>query len=139
MLNTIPKKDIVLMLEAGYIYLAMGKFSESRAVFEGVSELVPHSDIPRVAVANALFAQKKYAPAIQELKEAIELNAASAFAYSHLGEALLFSGKKEEAIVALNKAISLDAKGHSGLFAKNLLDLMKKGFDPVELRKQKVH
>ena len=78
------------MLEAGYIYLSMGRFKEAREVFEGVSVLVPKHEVPRVALANVLFAQKKFLNAIRVLKEAIRLNPKSSFAFSHLGEALLF-------------------------------------------------
>ena len=130
----IPRDDLVLMLEAGYVYLAMGKFSESRQVFEGIISLAPKHEVPRVALANVLFAQKKYLPAIRTLKEALELNPKSAFAHAHLGEAFLFNGKKEEALVELTEASKLEPQGKAGDFARSLADLIKKGYDPMQLR-----
>lgn len=131
----IPRDDLVLMLEAGYVYLAMGKFNEARQVFEGIIGLAPKHEVPRVALANVLFAQKKYLPAIRILKEATELNPKSAFAYAHLGEALLFNGKKDEALKFLSISSSLEPTGKAGDFARSLAELVKKGYDPVQLKK----
>ncbi|MBX7149079.1 tetratricopeptide repeat protein [bacterium] len=132
----VPRDDLVLMMEAGYIYLAMGKLSEARQVFEGISVLAPQNEIPLVAISNVYFAQKKYLQAIRTLKEAVELNPKSAFAKSHLGEAYLFYGKKDEAIETLNEASKLDPSGKPGDFARSLLELIKTGYDPVALTKQ---
>ena len=130
----IPRDDLVLMLEAGYIYLAMGKFLEARHVFEGLIALVPKNEVPRVALANVLFAQKKFLPAIRTLKEAIKLNEESAFAHAHLGEALLFYGKKEQALEALAQASRLEVQGKCGDFARSLIELVKRGYSPSHYR-----
>lgn len=132
----VPRDDLVLMLEAGYIYLAMGRFREAREVFEGISVLAPKHEVPRVALANVLFAQKKFLNAIRVLKEAIRLNPKSAFAFSHLGEALLFNGKKDEALKALGRAQELEPRGKAAGFARSLSDLVKQGFEPAKLREQ---
>lgn len=128
----VPRDDLVLMLEAGYVYLAMRQFSQAREVFEGVIALAPTHDLPRVALANALFAQKKFAVAIRVLKEAVELNPRSSFAYAHLGEALLFAGKKSDALTTLKKSIEVDAAGQSAEFARSLIELIEQGYDPVK-------
>lgn len=130
----VPRDDLVLMLEAGYIYLAMGKFSEARQIFEGLTALAPKHEVPHVAVANVLFAQKKYLPAIRTLKDAIKLNAKSAFAHAHLGEAYLFYGKKEEALQELGVASKLEPKGKAGDFARSLADLIGQGYEPAKYR-----
>ena len=93
----VPREDVIVMLEAGYIYLAMKRFKEARTVFEGICELAPKHDVPQVGVANVLFAQGKYLEAMRILKKAIKNNPNSAFAYAHLGEAQLFHGKKDAA------------------------------------------
>ncbi len=90
----VPRDDLALMLETGYIYLAMAKFSEARQVFEGLSILAPKHEVPHVAFANVLFAQRKFLPAIRTLKEAIKLNDKSAFAHAHLGEARSTQGPR---------------------------------------------
>lgn len=132
----VPRDDLVMMLEAGYIYLAMGKFSEAKQIFEGIIVLAPNHEVPQVALANVLFAQKKYLLAIRTLKDAIELNPKSAFAYAHLGEAFLFYGKKEKGVQALNKASGLEPKGKAGDFARSLAELVSLGYDPCQLREE---
>lgn len=132
----VARDDLVLMLEAGYIYLAMGKFSEARQVFEGLVALAPKHEVPQVGLANVFFAQKKYLPAIRTLKEAIRLNPKSAFAFAHLGEAFLFYGKKEEAVKALGYASKLEPRGKAGDFARSLAGLVGEGYDPVKLRRE---
>jgi len=132
----VPRDDKVLLLETGYIYLAMGKFSEAKQVFEGVSVLMPESEIPLAGLANVYFAQKKFLQAIRTLKEALKLNEQSAFVKAHLGEAYLFYGKKDDAVEELKAALSLDKDGHAGAFAKALLQLIDEGYDPVKFSKE---
>lgn len=132
----VPRDDIVMMLEAGYIYLAMGKFSEAKQVFEGVISLNPEREIPRVALGNVFFAQKKYLAAIRILKEAIELNVNSAFAHAHLGESLLFYGKKDKALEELEQASQLETHGKAGDFARSLMQLINMGYDPVRFKEE---
>lgn len=135
MLIDIPKKDLGLMLETGYIYLAMGKFKEAKQMFEGLISLEVGHEVPRVGLANVFFAQEKFLPAIRQLKEAIKINEESAFAYAHLGEAYLFYGKKDLALEMLDKAIEIEATGPVFDFVSSIKKLMDKGFDPVELKK----
>lgn len=130
----VPRDDMVMMLEAGYLYLAMKRFKEARQVFEAVEVLAPKNDVPQVAVANVLFAQSKYLESIRILKNAIKEHPQSAHAYSYLGESLLFHGKRDEALAALKKASEVDPSGHSGDFARALINLINQGYDPVKLR-----
>lgn len=130
----VPRDDLVLMLETGYIYLAMGKFVQAREVFEGIAALAPKHEVPVVAQGLVLFAQKKFLPAIRLHKEAVALNPKSAFAHAHLGEAYLFSGKREEARKSLDKASELEPNGKAGEFARGLKQLMEKGYDPTQLK-----
>jgi tetratricopeptide (TPR) repeat protein len=130
----IPRDDVVVMLEAGYIYLAMKKFKEAKELFEGVCTLTPKHDVPQVALSCVYFTQTKFMEAIRILKQAIKDNPKSAFAYSHLGESQIFYGKREEAYESLRKAVALDPKGKSGEFAKSLIQLLDTGYDPKEYR-----
>ena len=132
----VPRDDLVLMMEAGYIYLAGGKLNEAKQVFEGVSVLKPKHEIPMVAIANVLFAQKKFPQAIKLLKEALKINPKSVFALSHLGESLLFSNKKEEALKILNQAVALDGQSSAGQFARSLIKLIEQGYDPEKFRQE---
>ncbi len=132
----VQRDDLVIMMEAGYVYLAMRKFQEAKEIFEGVSILAKKHDIPQVGLANTYFAQSKFLESVRILKNAVKETPASAFAWAHLGESLLFHGKYDDARQALQKASELDAKGSSGEFAKSLLQLMDQGYDPVQLRKE---
>lgn len=131
----VPRDDLVTMLEAGYIYLAMKKFKEAKEVFEGVGLMAPKHDIPQVALSCVYFTQCKFLEAIRVLKQAIKDNPNSAFAYSHLGESQMFYGKRDEAYESLRKASGLEPTGKSGDFARSLIQLMDSGYDPKVLRK----
>lgn len=130
----VPRDDLVTMLEAGYIYLAMRKFKLAREVFEGVIVLAPKHDMPQVALANVYFAQSKFMESIRTLKQALKDNPTSAFALSHLGESQMFYGKRDEAYEALRQASEIEPQGKSGEFARALIKLMDEGYDPKVLR-----
>lgn len=130
----VPRDDLVIMLEAGYIYLAMRKFKEAREVFEGVATLAPKHDIPQVAMANVYFGQAKFLESIRTLKQALKDNPDSAFVLSHLGESQLFYGKRDEALESLRKAGEIEPDGKSGDFARSLIKLIDEGYDPKALR-----
>jgi tetratricopeptide (TPR) repeat protein len=124
------RENLVILMEAGYLLLRMGRYEESREVFEGVSVLADDTEIPYVAMGSVSFAQMKYDQAIQHYKKAIGLKPESAFARAYLGESLFFKGKKEEALAELQKASSLDPEGKSGDFARALLDAIQAGYVP---------
>jgi protein O-GlcNAc transferase len=126
----LPREDLIVLMEGGYIYLRMGKFEEAREVFEGVSILAPDTEVPLVALGSVSFSQMKYDQAITIYKRAITLKPESAFARAYMGEALFFKGKKDEAMVELQKASHLEPKGKSGDFARALLEAIKSGFSP---------
>lgn len=127
----IPREDIIILMQGGYIYLRMGKFKEAQEVFEGASVLAPESDVPLVALGSVSFAQHKFDRAIRCYQKALALRPDSAFARASLGEALFFKGKKEEAFRELEKASLLDSEGGSGGdFARVLLKEAQKGFAP---------
>lgn len=130
----VPRDDLVTMMEAGYVYLAMNKTKEAKEVFEGVSALAPKHDVPLVALSSVYFTQCKFLEAIRILKTAIKLKPDSAFAYSHLGESQVFYGRREEGYASLRKASELEPDGKSGKFARSLLALLDSGYDPKKLR-----
>lgn len=131
----VARDDIVVMLEAGYVYLAMRKFKEAKEVFEGLTLLAKKHEVPLVGLANVYFAQGKFMESVRTLKQAVKANGESAFAWAYLGESQLFYGKYDDARECLNKASELEPEGKSGEFARSLLNLMEQGYDPVKLRK----
>jgi hypothetical protein len=61
----IERKNLVIMMEAGYIYLGMQKFKEAYEVFKGVAILAPDSDIPLVALGGVDFCVGKFQSAVK--------------------------------------------------------------------------
>ena len=127
---TVPSEDLRIMMEAGYLYLGMQRYKEAQEVFEGITILAPKSEVPLVALGNIHCVQGQFDRAIKTYKKALDVEEKSAFAKAYLGEALLFKGEKDKAVTTLEEASQLDPKGKSGDFARSLIDLINKGFDP---------
>jgi len=116
-----PRREAVLLMEMGYLYMQMGKFEGAFDIFNGVAHLMPHSDVPCVALSNLYVAQKKFAPAQKQLENALKRVPESALAYAHLGELCFFQKKFDEGIAALEKAIEIEPRSDSAKFARELL------------------
>ena len=119
---TVSQTELALLLESGYLYMEMQKFREAEDVFAGVAALVPHSETPPICLGNLYFSQGHYDRALRSFREALQKNPESALAHAHVGEALLFLQKRDDARAALDRAIALDPDGEAGVFAKSLLD-----------------
>lgn len=130
------REDLVIMMEAGYLYLRMGKLKEAQEVFEGVQILVPESDVPWVALGSLCFGQYRFDQAIKHYQKALTLQPGSAFAHAYLGEALVFKGDTETGMKSLEKASLLEPTGKSGDFARALMEGVKEGFIPPKVRDQ---
>lgn len=129
---TIPQREVALLMEAGYLLMELDKYAEAEEVFQGVASLLPHSDVPHLALGNMYFSQGRWAQALKSHRQALKLNDKSALAHAHIGEVLLFQRKQDEALVELNKALEFDADGPAGALAKSLLEATEVGvFDHV--------
>lgn len=118
----VAQTEVALLLESGYLYLEMQKHKEAEDIFTGVAALVPHSDVPLICLGNLFFSQGRFDRALKFHKEALGRNPDSALAQAHLGEALMFMGRRDQAKQALDKAVQMDPDGDAGAFAKSLLD-----------------
>ncbi|MFZ9887117.1 MAG: tetratricopeptide repeat protein [Myxococcota bacterium] len=118
----VPQDEVALLLEAGYLYLELGKPKEAEEVFSGVSALVPHSNVPLLALGNLHFAQGNFQRALKFHQDALKLTPDSALAWAHVGEVQLFLKKPAQAVAALEKALELESEGEAALFARSLLD-----------------
>ncbi|MCK5688546.1 hypothetical protein KAI87_04705 [Myxococcota bacterium] len=116
----VSKRDVQIMLEAGYLYMELNKNQEAEEILQGVGYLIPHSDIPHTALGNLYFSMGHFAPALKAHKKAVEINPESALAHASVGETLLFLHKYAEAMTHLDKAISLDPEGSAGQMAESL-------------------
>lgn len=124
--------DLVVMMEAGYVFVGMQKYKEAREIFEGACVLVPESEVPLVALGSVYFAQEKFDQALRCYKKALQKNPDSAFAKAYYGESLFFKGKPQEAEKWLQEAVSSDEDGDSARFAQALLDAIAEGFVPPQ-------
>lgn len=129
---SIDRKQLVIMMEAGYVYLGMQKFKEAHEVFNGVSILAPESDVPLVALGGVDFCTGKFKSAIKWYQKALKIDPESIFAKAYLGEVLFFAGKKDEAVKLLKEVAGAD-KGGSGDFARAFLEAVNQGFTPKML------
>lgn len=118
----LPQSEAALLLEAGYLYMEMGRHKEAEEVFAGVAALLPHSEVPVVALGNLEFAQGRFQRALKLHQDALKLKPGSALAQAHVGEALLWLKKTDEGKKALHKAMELEPDGMPATFAKALLD-----------------
>lgn len=107
--------------------MEMGKPKDAEEVFAGVAALLPHSDIPLVALGNLEFSQGHFQRALKHHQDALKVKPASALAQAHVGEALLWLKKPVDGVKALEKAIELEPQGASAAFARALLDAHAQG------------
>jgi tetratricopeptide (TPR) repeat protein len=116
----VPQKQVVLLLEVGYLYMELAKLDEAKEVFEGVASLIPHSEVPHMALGHMYFSMGRFNPALKEHQQAVKLNDSSAAAHASVGETLFFLRRHEEALRSLERAIALEPEGPGGEFAKAL-------------------
>ena len=114
------QEEIAFLMEAGMICRDARRFPEAAEIFTGVRSLVPKSEVPEVALGTVRFAEGDLDKAIRQYEIALKLNPASAYAHVHLGEALLFGKKREEARTHLKRAVELDPRGKMGDMARGL-------------------
>jgi tetratricopeptide (TPR) repeat protein len=135
----LDRQHLVIMMEAGYVYLGMQRFKEAKQVFEGLCCLATDSEVPVIALGGVAFCQGDFKKAITCYKKALKIDPDSLFAKVYLGEALFFSHEKDKAIKVLSEVHEADPQGAAGDFAKSLLDAIHAGFEPnmKELNKGK--
>ena len=123
----VPQTEAALLLEAGYLYMEMGKPREAEEVFAGVASLLPHSEVPHVALGNLEFSQGHFQRALKHHQDALKLRPDSALAQAHIGEALLWLKKVDDGVKALQAAIGLEPESAPAAFAQALLDAHVQG------------
>ena len=119
--------DLVLLMEAGYLSLEMNKHREAEEVFTGAAALVPHSEVPHMALGHLFFALNRFAPALKAHQKALSLNPQSAAALAAIGETLFFMRRHEEAVACLEQALALEPEGPTGDFVRALKDAHELG------------
>lgn len=128
----VPQSEARLLLEAGYLYMELGKPKEAEEVFTGVAGLLPHSDVPKTALGNLHFSQGRYQRALKFHQEALKASPESAAAQAHIGEALIFLKKVPEANAALDKAAKMNPDDATASFIAALRSSMESGELPPQ-------
>lgn len=123
----LERSQAMLLLEAGYIWLDMGKPDKAKEVFAGVAALMPKSEIPQIGLGSVEFACGRFDKALQAYRAAQRLAPRSGLPRAHAAEALLFMGKDQEALKELKAAVEIDPKGDGAKLAQALLDAREAG------------
>lgn len=123
-LNQIQPSDAELrvMLEAGFVLREAGRLDEAEAVFRGVAELLPTSEVPRVALGTVELQRGRFNEALDACEEALRVRPGSLYARVHRAEALLFQGRRDEADNELQEVIAADPSSAHSRTARALLD-----------------
>lgn len=115
-------EELRVILEAGFVLREAGRLEEAEAVFRGVVELLPESDVPRVALGTVALQRGRFAEAQLACEEALKLKPASLYARVHHAEALLFQRRRDEAEEELREVIAADPDSPHSRTARALLD-----------------
>ncbi|HEX4163998.1 MAG TPA: tetratricopeptide repeat protein [Bryobacteraceae bacterium] len=116
-------ENMALLMEAGFVYRYLGRFSEARDVFRGVRALIPMNYMPDLALAGISLDEGKFEEAETCCRRAIQLNPGSGAAYAHLAEVQLFRNDKTTATLNLRRALELNPNGPTADLAHALLRL----------------
>lgn len=122
----VSHEEIAFLMEAGFISREAKRFDRATEIFAGVRSLSPKSEVPEVALGTVWFAAGELQKAIRHYESALKMNPSSAYAHAHLGEALLFAKKRDEARTHLKRALELDPRGKMGDMARSLTQCLEK-------------
>jgi tetratricopeptide (TPR) repeat protein len=126
----VARQQAMILLEAGYIWLDMGKVDKAKEVFAGAAVLMPKSEVPQLALGALEFAQGRHDKALQAYRAAQRLAPNSALPRAHAGEALLFMGKVPEATKELKAAMELEPDSDGARLAQALMQAKDAGALP---------
>jgi len=126
----VARQQAMILLEAGYIWLEMGKFDKAKDIFTGAAALMPKSEVPQLALGALEFAQGRHDKALQAYRAAQRLAPNSALPRAHAGEALLFMGKVPEATKELKAAMDLEPDSDGARLAQALMQAKDAGALP---------
>ena len=118
----VSNEELRVMLETGYILREAAKFNEAEAIFRGVMEFLPDSDVPQVGLGTVYLQRGDFETAGEICEKAIEMNPESLYARVHHAEALLFGRRREEAESKLREIIGENPDSPHSQTAQALLD-----------------
>lgn len=124
------KQQAMLMLEAAYLWMDLGKFDNARELLAGATMLMPKSEVPQIALGSLEFNQGHFDKALQVFRRAQQLAPRASLPRAHCGETLLFLGKVNEAMKELKSALELEPKSDGARFAQALIAAKETGALP---------
>lgn len=110
----VTREEKRFLMEAALLYRDSRRYAEAEATFTGILPIVEDKYLVMVGLGSVHFEQAQFNEAVESFEAAIKLHPRSAIAYAHLGEALAFAKHREEADLALQKAVELDPSGQEG-------------------------
>lgn len=119
---SVDAEQLRVLLEAGFILREAARFDEAEAVFRGVIELMPDSEIPRVGLGTVYLQRGDFAEAEAICKLAFDDHPESDYARVHYGEALLFGKQRDKAETELLEIIKRNPDSPHARTAQALLD-----------------
>ncbi len=133
----VTRQQAMVMLEAGYLWMDMGKFDDARDLLQGAAALMPKSEVPQLALGTLEFVQGKHDKALQAYRSAQRLAPKSGLPRAHAGEALLFLGKVNEAMKELKAALDVEPDGEGARLAQALIEAKEAGALPPPKKEAK--
>jgi predicted Zn-dependent protease len=114
-------EELRVLLEIGFALRYAKRLDEAAEVFRGVAELLPESDVPRVALATVDIDRGRLVEAQAACEEALRLHPESLYARVHRAEALLLQHNRAEAEAELQAVIAADSQSAHSRTATALL------------------
>jgi len=111
-----------VMLETGYILREAARFDEAEAVFRGVMEFLPDSDVPPVGLGTVYLQKGDFQTAAELCAQTLETHPESLYARVHYAEALLFGRRREQAESELRAIIGEHPDSPHSRTARALLE-----------------
>jgi Flp pilus assembly protein TadD len=115
--------ELRVLLETGFVLREASRFEDAKAIFGGVLELIPDSDIPRVGLGTVELQRGNFELAQIACEDALRVKPESLYARVHLAESLLFQKKRHEAESELRSIIASNTNSPHSRTAQALLDV----------------
>lgn len=115
-------EELRVILESGFVLREAGRLDDADAVFRGALELLPDSDVPRVALGTVELQRGRFAEAQALCEEALRARPESLYARVHRAESLLFQQRREEAEEELREVLAAEPDSPHARTARALLE-----------------
>ncbi len=126
----LARQQAMILLEAGYLWMDLGRYDYAKDVLVGAAALMPKSEVPQIALGTLELVQGRPEKALQAYRSAQKLAPRSGLPRAHAGEALLFMGKVNEAMKELKAATDVEPEGDGARLAEVLLQAKEAGALP---------